>query len=94
MGEEGGVEAEVKDKLHVQRFVYTPRGGEKTFKIVTYFLMECKKGLEGGFGEETAEVVWLPWEEARKKLLYSNEKKVLDLAKEKLESGEATLFDS
>lgn len=87
VGEEAGVAVEVLAKVEDQKFVYTPRGEtEKTFKVVTYFLMEYKVDLAEGFGQETAEVVWLPFEEARKRLIYSSEKKVLDKARERIKN--------
>lgn len=79
--EETGVEAKVIKKITDQRNFFTPRGeSEKIFKIISYFLMEFVKEAESGFGEETTEVAWLSCEGARKKLKYSSEKRVLDLA--------------
>jgi 8-oxo-dGTP pyrophosphatase MutT (NUDIX family) len=83
--EEAWVKARVVEKLIDQRLVYTPRGGEKTFKINTYYLMEYLENSSASTDSETAEATWLPYTEARKKLVYSGEKKVLDLAREKVE---------
>lgn len=81
VGEEAGVEARVVRKIIDERRVFVPRGeSERIFKIVTYFLMDFVGEKEMGFGEETAEVAWLPLEEARKRIKYSSERKVLDLA--------------
>lgn len=86
--EEGGVEAKIIKKLVDNKLVYTPRGGERTFKVISYFLMEYLGDDGGGFDEETIEVAWLPYEEARKRLKYSNERKALDLAKDSIGKGE------
>lgn len=85
--EEGGVEAKIVAKIgSVKIFFKVPDGGN-VLKFVTYYLMQWLKDLPEGFGEETSEVLWLPYEEARKKLSYSGEKKTIDKAKELLESG-------
>lgn len=83
VAEETGVEVKVVRKIVDQKIFFTPRGEtEKVFKIITYFLMEYSAEIKSGFGEETAEVRWLPYEEARRRLKHSGEKKVLDLAKD------------
>ncbi len=56
-------------------------------KFVTFYLMEWVEDLLEGPGFETSEVVWLPYDEARKTLTHSGEKKVLDKAKSLLDSG-------
>ncbi len=84
--EEGGVVAKIVRKLGTEKFFFT-RSGDKVFKLVTYFLMKWLSDLSEGAGFETSEVAWLPFEKARKKLKYSSEKKVLDKAKEILDSG-------
>jgi len=76
----------VFEKLGTEKFFFT-RSGDKVFKLVTYFLMKWLSDLSEGAGFETSEVAWLPFEKARKKLKYSSEKKVLDKAKEILDSG-------
>jgi hypothetical protein len=43
--------------------------------------MEWNKNLDAGFGSETSEIKWLPYQEARKKLTYSSERKILDKAR-------------
>jgi 8-oxo-dGTP pyrophosphatase MutT (NUDIX family) len=79
--EEGWTEAEIIKKITDSKFVYTPKGKEKTFKVITYYLMKYSgDSNQRGEIEETAEVVWLPYEEARKRLVFSGEKKVLDMA--------------
>ncbi len=84
--EEGGVEAKIVKKIQTVSFFITYEG-ERILKFITYFLMEYTSDLPEGFGFETSEIAWLPYEEARKKLKHSNEKKILDKAKELLNSG-------
>jgi 8-oxo-dGTP pyrophosphatase MutT (NUDIX family) len=84
--EEGGVGAKIVKKLGTERIFFTKKEG-KVLKFVTYFLMEFEKGLPEGFGFETSEIAWLPYDEARKRLKHSGEKKMLDKANELLDSG-------
>ena len=81
--EEGGVKAKIVKKIGTERYFR----GRSILKFVTYYLMEWISDLPEGFGFETSEVAWLPYDEARTKLKHSGEKKVLDKAKEVLERG-------
>jgi len=86
--EEGGINARIVTKIGTERFVFNskPRNG-MVFKFVTFYLMEWLSDVVGGPGFETSETKWLPYEDARKILTHSGEKKVLDKAKSVLESG-------
>jgi len=84
--EEGGVEAKIVRKIGTERYFFIWQG-EKILKFVTFYLMEYIRDLPEGYDKETEEVAWLPYEDARKRLSYSGEKKVLDKAKEILDSG-------
>ncbi|OGM59186.1 hypothetical protein A3A75_03145 [Candidatus Woesebacteria bacterium RIFCSPLOWO2_01_FULL_39_10] len=84
--EEGGVEAKIVKKIQTERFFITYEG-DRILKFITYFLMEYISDLPEGFGFETSEIAWLPYEEARNKLKHSSEKKILDKAKNILDSG-------
>jgi hypothetical protein len=53
-------------------------------KFVTFYLMEYARDLPEGFGSETEEVLWLPFDEAVKKLNYQTEKDVLKKANDLL----------
>lgn len=83
--EEGGVEAKIIKKIGTERFFFKNED-ELIQKFVTYYLMEWVKDLPEGPGFETEKVEWLGFEDARKKLTHSGEKKVLDKAKEILDS--------
>lgn len=82
--EEGGVEAKVVSKIGTFKFFSKSSRG-KVLKFVTFYLMRWTGDLPAGPDFETSEVLWLPFEDARKKLTYSSERKVLDKAKEILE---------
>ncbi len=82
--EEGGVEAKIIKKIETVRYFFTTSDKNKILKFVTFYLAEWVGDLPEGFGEETSEIVWLPYEEALKKLSYSGERQVLKKAKELL----------
>jgi len=84
--EEGGVKAKIISKLGTDKFFFTS-SGERILKFVTYYLMEWVRDLPEGFGFETSDVAWLPYDEARKKLKHNGEKNILDKAKKILDSG-------
>ena len=84
--EEGGVDAKIVRKIGTERYFFIWQG-EKILKLVTFYLMEYIRDLPQGHDEETEEVAWLPYEDARKMLSYSGEKKVLDKGKGVLDSG-------
>jgi len=84
--EEGGVEAKITSKIVTDRFFFT-LSGKRILKFVTYYLMEWIRDLQEGPGLETAEVKWLQFEEARKTLKHTGEKKILDKAREILDRG-------
>ena len=84
--EEAGVEAKIIEKIGTERYFLTI-SNQRTLKFVTFYLMKWSKDLASGFGPETSEIKWLPFEEARKKLSYSGEKKILDKGREILKSG-------
>ena len=84
--EEGGVDAKVVSKIGTEKYFFT-LSGKRILKFVTFYLMEWKVDLTEGPGDETEETLWLSFEEARKILEHSGEKKILDKAREVLEAG-------
>ena len=84
VGEEGGIEAEIVEKIGTVKFFYTHPTWGKVLKFVTYYLMNWVSDLPQGFDGETSEVIWLPYEEAYEKLSFRREKDVLMKAKEHL----------
>lgn len=79
--EEGGINAKIIRKLGTNSYTFN-FNNEKILKFVTFYLMEWVSDTFEGYGFETAEIAWLPFEEACKLLKNSGEKKMLVLAKE------------
>ncbi len=77
--EEGGVEAEIVDKIGYNKYVYT-LNGEKIFKVVTYFLMKYKSGNPKDHDFEVEEAGWYGIDEAIKQLTFSQDRELLKKA--------------
>ena len=84
--EETGVDAKIIKKIGTGMYSFTHPVVGKILKFVTFYLMEYVRDLPEGFDWETEEVVWLPFEEARKQLSFGGEKEMLVKAKELLAS--------
>lgn len=84
VGEEGGVEAKIIKKIGSTKYFYKMPGKGNILKFVTFYLMEHVRDLPEGFDGETSEVVWLPYDEAYKRLSFGREKEVLEKAKDSL----------
>jgi len=86
--EETGVEARLVEKLGDVRYVYTRRGGERIFKVVSFFLLRAGRGRIGEIDEsmriEVAEARWLPLDEAPRLLAYGGEREMAVKALERL----------
>lgn len=82
VAEEGGIEAKIISKIGSIKIFFTSPDKQKILKFITFYIMEWVKDLPEGFGEESSEVAWLPFEEATKRLKYSTEKQILKKAKE------------
>ncbi|MGD0523482.1 MAG: NUDIX domain-containing protein [Candidatus Microgenomates bacterium] len=79
VSEEGGVAAKIINKIGTSvYFLNLPEG--KVMKFVTFYLMQWQADLPEGYDEETSEVKWLEFNEARKLLSFSHEKQILDKA--------------
>lgn len=78
--EEGGIEAEIVDKIDTLKFFFVDSQKEKVMKFVTYYLMRYGKDIPSGWGWETAEAKWLAAEEAEKMLAYKSERNILEKA--------------
>ena len=84
--EETGVEGRLVEKLGDVKYTYTRRGGERVFKIVSFYLLRAGRGRIGEIEEpmkiEVAEARWVPLDEAPRLLAYGGEremaKKALD----------------
>jgi len=82
VAEETGLTGRLEQKLGDVRYVYT-RGGERIFKVVSFFLLRWRTGrigeLPSGMELEVAEARWLPLDEAPRLLAYGGER---DMAKQ------------
>ena len=90
--EETGIVAEIVTKLTDIKYLYVRNwgDGERVFKIVTFYLLRYGSGdIDDVTSEMRIEVkraLWVPLAEASGQLMYSNERKVLRLAQDYLET--------
>ena len=86
--EETGVRGVADRKLGDVRYVYT-WGGQRIFKVVSFFLVRATTGrigaLPAGMEIEVAEARWVPLEDAPGLLSYRGEKEMAEKAIEALE---------
>ena len=87
VAEETGAEARVVGKLGDVRYVYT-WGGERIFKVVSFYLLRYSRGRLGELPPatafEVAEVRWLPLEQGPQLLAYKGEREMAERALEAL----------
>jgi 8-oxo-dGTP pyrophosphatase MutT (NUDIX family) len=81
--EETGIEAVSEGKLGDVRYVYS-RGGERIFKVVSFYLLRYRRGriddVPHEFRREVDEARWLPLEEAPRLLSYRGEREMAEKA--------------
>lgn len=79
VGEETGIEARALGKLGDVRYVYT-WGGERVFKVVSFYLLRYRSGRLGELApehaHEVAEARWLPLAGAPGLLAYKGEREM------------------
>lgn len=80
--EEGGVKADILDKVGYSRYVYSLKG-ERIFKIVTYFLMKYISGDPKDHDWEMEEANWYEPKAALEQLSFSQDQDLLRLALKK-----------
>ena len=82
--EETGVQVRLEQKLGDVRYVYSRRGGERVFKVVSFFLLRAAGGRIGalppGMELEIAEARWLPLAAAPRVLAYGGEREMAERA--------------
>lgn len=84
--EETGVAAELIRKLSDVKYVYVRSwaGGERVFKVVSFYLFNYRGGtidrIAPAMRKEVRRAFWLPLEEAAERLSYRGEKEVAKLA--------------
>jgi 8-oxo-dGTP pyrophosphatase MutT (NUDIX family) len=90
--EETGIVAETIVKLLDNKYVYVRSwgDGERVFKVVSFYLMRYRTGeidnLAPNMRIEVKQALWVPLDDAARRLAYSNERKVLRLAQDYLET--------
>jgi 8-oxo-dGTP pyrophosphatase MutT (NUDIX family) len=88
--EETGLRAVVDRKLGDVRYVYT-WGGERVFKVVSFFLLRATGGRIGdlppGMEVEVAAARWVPLDDAGDVLAYKGEREMAARAAELLAEG-------
>jgi 8-oxo-dGTP pyrophosphatase MutT (NUDIX family) len=86
--EETGVTAVSDGKLGDVRYVYS-RGGQRIFKVVSFYLLRRRSGRIGdvpkAFRHEVDEARWLPLEDAPRLLSYGGEREIAKKALASLE---------
>jgi 8-oxo-dGTP pyrophosphatase MutT (NUDIX family) len=89
--EETGVQVTLVGKLGDVKYVYTRRGGERVFKVVSFFLFRYRRGRLGDVPpehrHEIEEARWLPLEDAPGLLAYRGEREMADRALAVLDRG-------
>jgi 8-oxo-dGTP pyrophosphatase MutT (NUDIX family) len=68
--EEGGVKAKIIKKIGSEKYFFNAPDKGRILKFVTFYLMEYVCDLPESFDDETSEIVWLPFEDAYKKLSF------------------------
>ena len=85
--EETGVHGHLVEKLGDVKYTYTRRGGERIFKIVSFYLLRAGRGRIGDIEErmriEVAEARWLPLDEAPRLLAYGGEREMVQKARDR-----------
>jgi 8-oxo-dGTP pyrophosphatase MutT (NUDIX family) len=84
--EETGLEAELVEKLGDIRYWYA-RGGERVMKIVSFFLFRYRSGRIADHDHEVEEALWIPLEEAPRRLAYKGEREMAESALSRVAEG-------
>ncbi|HEY6350727.1 MAG TPA: NUDIX domain-containing protein [Candidatus Angelobacter sp.] len=96
--EETGLHAKTIIRLASIRYVYSRKwaGGEKIFKVVTFYLMKYHSGRIGEIKDEMKHEVrrayWLPLTSAAEKLSYTGERQMAKQASEYVDSHQQELL--
>ena len=86
--EETGVEADLVCKLDDVKYVYVRSWGDhqRVFKVVSFYLLRYRSGRIGQISpemrREVRQALWVPLDEAPRKLSYRGEREVVKLAQE------------
>jgi 8-oxo-dGTP pyrophosphatase MutT (NUDIX family) len=87
--EETGVKAKAIKKVEDLRIFFYDEEKNRILKTISLFLMSYQgEGKRKEDQEKIAEVIWLPYKEACKRLTFATEKEALEKAKKALEEQE------
>ena len=82
--EETGLTGDLVEKLGDVKYFYVRKGGERVFKVVTFFLVRYRSGRLGEIAPEHAHEVeearWLPLDDAPRLLAYKGEREMAEQA--------------
>ena len=79
--EEAGIQGELVEKLGDVKYWYVRRGGERVFKVVSFFLFRYRSGSVRNYQREEVDgAEWVPLDEAPKLLAYKGEKDMAQAA--------------
>jgi 8-oxo-dGTP pyrophosphatase MutT (NUDIX family) len=84
--EETGLEAELVERLGDVKYWYV-RDGERVMKIVAFFLFRYRSGSVENHDHEVEEALWIPLDDAPRRLAYKGEKEMAEAAISRLEEG-------
>jgi 8-oxo-dGTP pyrophosphatase MutT (NUDIX family) len=84
--EETGLEATPGEKLGDIRYWYA-RDGERVLKVVSFFLFRYRSGRLADHDHEVEEALWIPLEDAPRRLAYKSEKEIAQTALSRLAEG-------
>ena len=84
--EETGLAAAPVEKLGDIRYWYA-RDGDRVLKIVSFFLFRYRSGRLADHDHEVEEALWIPLEEAPRRLAYRGEKEMAEIALSRLAEG-------
>jgi mutator protein MutT len=84
--EETGLEAELVERLGDVKYWYV-RGGERVMKIVAFFLFRYRSGSVENHDHEVEEALWIPLDEAPRRLAYKGEREMAEAAISRVGEG-------
>jgi 8-oxo-dGTP pyrophosphatase MutT (NUDIX family) len=85
--EEAGIDGELVEKLGDVEYWYA-RGGERVFKVVSFFLLDYRSGSVRDYQREEVDgAEWVPLEDAPRLLAYKGEREMAETALSRVASS-------
>jgi 8-oxo-dGTP pyrophosphatase MutT (NUDIX family) len=85
--EEAGIQGELVEKLGDVKYWYA-RGGERVFKVVSFFLFDYRSGSVRDYQREEVDgAEWVPLDDAPRLLAYKGEREMAEAALSRLASS-------